>query len=64
VIVRRGRSAAELADRWQVSPTVALEFLWGFRDAGLAVETRGVWYATRRALERYGWLTGYGKRAA
>jgi hypothetical protein len=63
-MVQRGRSAVELAHRWQVPPAVALEFLWDFRDAGLAVETRGLWYATRQAQLRYGWLTGYGKQAA
>jgi hypothetical protein len=50
----------ELARRWRVPETTALGFLFDFRDAGLAVESRGLWYATRHAQARYGWLTGCG----
>jgi hypothetical protein len=58
--VRRGRSAAEFAQRWRVSEATALSFLWGFKDGGLAAESKGLWYATPLALKRYGWLTGCG----
>jgi len=56
---RRGRSAAELAERWRVPETVALGFLWHFRDLGLATESRGLWLASPRLVD-----TGYSEGAA
>jgi hypothetical protein len=62
-VKRRGRSVRELAQRWRVPETVAVGFLWHFRDLGLAVESRGLWYATRKAQSRYRWLVGLGDDA-
>lgn len=53
---RRGRSAAELAQRWRCPLAVALDYLYGFRDLGLAVESRGLWYATHEAQRNYRWF--------
>ena len=64
MIVRRGRSAVELARRWQVPEATALASLWDFRDLGLAVESKGLWYATARAQRNYGWLTAHTRSAS
>ncbi len=53
---RRGRSAVEFAHRWHVPETTALVFLHDFREQGIAIESRGLWYATNRARTYHRWL--------
>jgi hypothetical protein len=60
MIARRGRTAEELAERWDVQLPLALEFLCHFRAEGLAVEASGIWYASSRSLRHHQWLAPIG----
>jgi hypothetical protein len=55
-----GHSASVLARRWNVPLAVALNYLFDFRDVGLASEAKGLWHASPRAVREFGWMTGYG----
>jgi DNA-binding IclR family transcriptional regulator len=51
---RRGRTVAELALRWQMSPEKATEFLEAFRRTGYARRRGDYWYATAKATRIVG----------
>jgi hypothetical protein len=60
VFKRRGRTVGELAVRWGVSDATALGFLLHFARLNIAVESRGLWYATEAARRRFRFLVGFG----
>jgi DNA-binding IclR family transcriptional regulator len=50
----RGRTVAELAQRWRMSEETALEFLEAFRRRGYARRRGGLWFATEKATRIIG----------
>lgn len=59
-MTRRGRTAAELAQRWGVRESQAREWLEDFERRGYARRRGAYWFATARALQ----LHFVGERAA
>ena len=53
-VARRGRTVAQLAERWRMSPDKAREFLVAFERRGYARKSGRWWYATEKATRIIG----------